>query len=380
MQIYLNNAATGFPKPDRVLRAVEKSLKRPPFHHARAGFAQEIDIVLECRKQLATLFNALTPKTIAFSSGATESLNLALRGLCLNGAHVVTTATEHNSVLRPLKTMERDGLITLSIAPCDNFGAVSVENICAVLKPETAVLVINHCSNVTGTVNDLKSIGEIARQNNTLFVVDAAQSAGVYPIDVQKMNIDILAFTGHKSLHGLQGIGGIYVREGVALTPLKVGGTGVRSDYLFQPESVPMRYEAGTLNLPGIISLYEGVNFIISVGLGNIRKSKEKKVRLLRQYLMENKKAVLYPNKQCMDNTSVFSFTIEGMDPEDIGYILENNFGIITRHGLHCAPLIHKYIGTFPQGTVRVSPSYFTTDKEIEGFGHAIEQILKTVN
>jgi cysteine desulfurase/selenocysteine lyase len=376
--IYLNNAATSFPKPECVLQGVGAVLNKPPFHHARTGFEQEsVDVVFECRKELAALFNVPNPNRIVFSSGSTESLNLALNGLSLHGKHIVTTAVEHNSVLRPLKTMERDGRISLSIVECDENGFVSCEKIESAIRPETGALVVNHCSNVTGAVNDLAAIGVIARQHGLPFVVDISQSAGVYPIDVQAMNIDILAFTGHKALYGMQGIGGAYIREGMAVTPLKVGGTGVRSDYLFQPESLPLLYEAGTQNIPGIISLYEGVKYIREKGIDKIRKRKEELVCIMKQHLEQSDDVIAYPGKTYDRLTTIFSFTVKGMDPADIGYILENNFGIVVRSGLHCAPLIHKYIGTFPDGSIRVSPSCFTTNDEADEFNHAMEQILK---
>lgn len=380
MYIYLNNAATTYPKPDQVLKGVAALLREPPFHHARTGFSNaSADIVDECRKQLALLFNAPDAQRIAFSSGATESLNLAINGLNLDGRHVVTTTVEHNSVLRPLKTMERAGRLSLSIVPCDRYGLVSPESIQQAITPKTGAVVVNHCSNVTGIVNDIEAMGMITRQHGIPFVVDVSQSAGVYPVDVQKANIDILAFTGHKSLYGLQGIGGAYIREGVTLRPLKVGGTGVRSDYLYQPETVPMYYEAGTQNLPGIHALYEGVRYVRETGLEYIRNTKVDHVLKIRQHLAQSKKVTLFPGAQCEHRTVLFCFTIKNLDPADIGYILENNFGIVVRSGLHCAPLIHRHIGTFPSGSVRVSPSHFTSDDEIEVFADAMRQIMKMV-
>jgi len=376
--VYLNSAATSFPKPERVLQRVISFIQKPPFHQARAGLEDEtVNIVSDCRKELAVLFNVPEPDRLIFTSGATESLNLAFRGLPLAGKHIITTVVEHNSVLRPLKTMERDGLIELDTVACDTNGLVPPESIENAIKPDTFAIVVNHCSNVTGMINDIGAIGQLTKQKNITFIVDASQSAGVYPIDVEQMNIDILVFTGHKSLFGLQGIGGAYIREGINLKPLKIGGTGVRSDYLFQPETVPMFFEAGTLNLPGIVSLNEGVRYIREKGMTNIRKRKEEIVLRLMESLSQYEEVLLYPEKS--HRTSLFSFNVAGMEAADIGYMLENNFGIITRSGLHCAPLIHKYIGTFTEGSLRVSPSSFTTDKEIKYFISAIDQIVKKV-
>lgn len=360
------------------MTAVSAFLRQPPFHHARAGYHNEsVDGVDECRQQLALLFNAPDANRIAFSSGSTESLNLAVNGLDLTGKQVITTAVEHNSVLRPLKTLERAGRITLSIVKCNRHGLVSPRSILEAITPNTGALVVNHCSNVTGMVNDIEAMGAFTRPLGIPFIVDVSQSAGVYPVDVQKANIDILVFTGHKSLYGIPGIGGAYIREGLPLHPLKVGGTGVRSDYLYQPETVPLYYEAGTLNLPGIYSLFKGVQYVRETGLEHIRRRKQEIVLQMRQYLLQSGSVTLFPGEECEHKTTLFCFTIKGMDPADIGYILEKNFGIVVRSGLHCAPLIHKSIGTFPDGSVRVSPSHFTTDDEIKVFADAMRQIIQ---
>jgi cysteine desulfurase / selenocysteine lyase len=377
MTVYFNNAATGFPKPESVLKAVNDSLKSVPCHHLRSGFDNQDGVVNGCRERLAELFNSPEPRRFAFSSGATESLNLALKGLGLKGKHVVTTAVEHNSVLRPLKTMEREGLLTLSIVPCDPSGHVSAQALSKALRPETALIAVNHCSNVTGTLNDAEAIGAVARKHKAVFLLDASQSAGVYPIDITAMNIDILVFTGHKALNGLQGIGGIYIGEDIEISPLKVGGTGIRSDYLYQPEEIPLRFEAGTMNLPGIISMNEGVKFILDTGMDNIRRHKEACIHRLRQIFNGFDNVHLFPENPHANETAILSFVIENITPADTSYMLENSFEIITRSGLHCAPLIHEYIGAAPAGTVRVSPSWFTTEEELTEFERAIEQIVR---
>lgn len=421
--IYLNNAATSYPKPVEVLNSLQTFLTAPPLQISRGNFeSQSTDLISGCRQLLANLFNAPDPNRIIFTSGATESLNLALRGLPLKGRHVITTAIEHNSVLRPLKTMERDGLITLSIVPCDLNGSVSPQSIediitsCSgasvtrtsaphymasapesrAIDPESitiptanriiGAIVVNHCSNVTGVVNDIGAIGTIARKNGISFIVDASQSAGVHTIDVERMNIDILAFTGHKSLYGIQGIGALYIRNGIELTPLKTGGTGVRSDYLYQPESMPMYYEAGTQNLPGICSLFHGITHILEKGMDNLRLRRENLVHQMKSHLMKHDAVRVWPDENNgtqwapPDPTCLFSFIVSGIDPSDIGYILDENYGIIVRTGLHCAPLIHEHIGTSPAGSVRVSPSFFTTDKEVETFNSAMDDILEMVS
>ncbi len=373
--IYLNNATTGFPKPNEVVRAVTGRLRSVPIQQARTGFDSfDEDIFSQCRSRLARLIGADDPRRIVFTSGATESLNLAIFGLALEGKHVVATAAEHNSVLRPLMTLKRDGKIALSIAECDGTGTVSPESIQDVLRSDTALVVVNHCSNVTGAVNDVKAVGRLLRERDIPLVVDAAQSAGVVPINVEAMNIDFLAFTGHKSLHGLPGIGGAYVREGLRLRPLKVGGTGIRSDYPFQPEEMPLFYEAGTQNTPGVVSLEAGLRFIESRGMDEIRAHKRRCCRRLREALRDDPSIRFHPAAPA-DGSAIVSFNIEGMDPGDVGYILENSFGISVRCGLHCAPLIHRYLGTFPRGSVRVSPSFDTTDEEIDACADAVRHI-----
>lgn len=373
--IYLNNAATSFPKPEEVITAINTYLQSPPFHSGRVGFEmQSEDVITACRQKLAQLFNADTPDNIIFTSGATESLNLAILGLNLIGGHVITTAIEHNSVLRPLKTLERDDGIELTIVNCDEYGFVSPSSIADQVQPNTKAIIVNHCSNVTGTILDLKSISEIAHAADVYFIVDASQSAGVAPIDVRADGIDILAFAGHKSLYGIPGIGGLYLREGLRPNPLKVGGTGVRSDLLYQPEEIPMFYEAGTQNMPGIVALNAGVDFVLRTGIDQIREAKLQYTRRMIKEFGDNPDIILYNRNDLDDASTVLSFNIKGIDPADVGYILENSFNIIVRSGLHCAPLIHKALGSYPKGSIRISPSYFTTHEEIDVFCEAIHQ------
>jgi cysteine desulfurase family protein len=376
--IYLNNAATGFPKSQRVIDRIHRMLGSPPFDPARSGFSQDYeDVVSATRNVLAEMFNVKDPGRICFSSGATESLNIALFGLGLDGTHVVTTVMEHNSVLRPLKTMERDDHISLTIVPCNEAGCITAHSIENALRPDTAAVVVNHCSNVTGVVNDIEDIGTCLHGYGIPFIVDASQSAGTYAIDVQNMYIDMLVFAGHKSLGGIPGIGGAYINDTIRPAALKIGGTGVRSDYLYQPETVPMYYEAGTQNICGIASLYEGVAAINEMGLDVIRTRKETMVARMQNALCRYAGVRCIPGREYPQSTTLFSFTVDEMEPADISYILEKSFDIITRAGLHCAPLIHKHIGTFPEGTVRISPSERTDETQITIFLEAMDTILK---
>ncbi|MDH3347271.1 MAG: aminotransferase class V-fold PLP-dependent enzyme [Desulfobulbaceae bacterium] len=377
--IYLNNAATSFPKPKRVKNAVAQHLNSPPFHAGRTGYdLQQKDIILSCRKVLASLLHIKNPERIVFTSGATESLCLAIFGLELRDkAHVITTAIEHNSVLRPLKTLEKEGAITLTVIPCNSAGKVEASSVIKQIGDETRVVVVNHCSNVSGAVTDLAEIGKVTSAKDVVFLVDAAQSAGNIPLNVEEMHIDLLAFTGHKALHGIQGIGGLFIRESVNIKPLKVGGTGVKSDYLLQPEAMPLYYEAGTQNMPGIVSLYEGVSLVLEKGIKVLQEVKAERVQRMIDHLSKHDDIILYYPEDQDGGTCLFSFNIKNMDPADLGYILENVFDIIIRSGLHCAPLVHQALNSYPLGSIRVSPSHFTTDEEITFFLNAIDKICE---
>ncbi len=375
LMIYLNNAATSFPKPKIVQEAVLASFSGPLVSSARTGLEREDDdIAYLCRARLADLFNINDPLHIVFTSGSTESLNLAIKGLRLEGGHVVTTAIEHNSVIRPLKTLEKEGKISVTFVGCSKYGWVEPEQIKQAIRDNTRAVIVNHCSNVTGTVLDIEAISKIAHSAGAYFVVDASQAAGAVPIDCEKWDIDLLAFTGHKSLYGMQGIGGLYIKENVELKPLKVGGTGILSEVLLQPDGLPIHYEAGTPNTPGIISLYAGVRFIFDVGMGNILQHKKNLYNILFDELKDVEEIEIYSSTE-HTSYSNFCFNVRGMVPEEVGYILESSFDIMVRTGLHCAPLILKYLGVEPWGTVRASHSYFTTEEEIYKFVDAVKKI-----
>lgn len=376
--IYLNNAATSYPKPPQVLDAVARSLICAPVTPNRTGFEQKgLDVVSNCRIRISGIFGIPNPDTVAFTSGATESINLALKGLPLRGKEVITTAMEHNSVLRPLKTLENEGMISLRIIDCDKTGVVHPRNIREAVTHHTGAVVVNHCSNVTGSLNDIQEIGAITKEHNVPFIVDASQSAGIYPINVLDMNIDILAFTAHKSLYGIQGTGGIYIRDRLHVSPLKTGGTGVRSSDLNQPNTRPLLYEAGTHNIPGITALYEGCGYVQKQGMTRIQQRKQDYVSEIRSFLSRYDNVILYPGKHYKIPTIMLSFSVKGMEVSDIGYLLENSYRILVRTGLHCSPLIHQCLGSGKSGTVRISPSYFSTETEISAFLTAMEQILK---
>ncbi len=378
--IYLNNAATSFPKPQNVTDALQEFLKQPPCHSSRSGIEHDIeDLDFLLRTKIAKLFNSPDPTHVLFSSGSTESLNLAIKGCGLEGGHVVSTCIEHNSVIRPLKTMELEGKIELTFVPCNETAYVDPAEIENAIKPNTKAIVMNHCSNVTGTLLDLKTLAAIAHKHNCLIIVDASQSAGVVPIDFEGWGIDMLAFTGHKSLYGMPGTGGLIVREGIPLKPFKIGGTGILSEILTQPDGWPIHYEAGTPNMPGIASLNAGIDFINEVGMETMHLKKKQIVTRMIEELKNVDRISIY-NDPIHSTYANFCFNIEGIVPEEVNYILESSYEINVRSGLHCAPLLLEALGVHPWGTVRASPSYFSTDEEIDKFIDSVEEICKTIN
>ncbi|MFC2130361.1 aminotransferase class V-fold PLP-dependent enzyme [Bacteroidota bacterium] len=376
--IYFNNAATSWPKPPEVLEAVNEYLSGPPCHSARVGLEKESgDATQSCRERLCKLFNADDSARFVFTSGSTEALNLAINGLEMNNAHVVTTGIEHNSVIRPLMHLKNEGKIELTFVDCDETGYVSPEKIEAEVKEKTKAIVVNHCSNVTGSILDIKTIAEIAHKNGMPIIVDASQSAGAVDIDIKGWNIDLLAFTGHKSLYGTQGIGGLYIKEGIDLKPLKVGGTGIKSEVLVQPPGMPIFYEAGTPNVSGIVSINAGIGFVLKKGVKHIREHKAAMVKKIINGVKEFPEIAIYTTEK-NNSMANFCFNVGGMAPEEVGYFLDSSYDIVVRTGLHCAPLLLEPLGVYPWGTVRASPSYFTTDEEIELFIKALIDAVKS--
>ncbi|TAL68825.1 MAG: aminotransferase class V-fold PLP-dependent enzyme [Bacteroidetes bacterium] len=377
--IYFNNAATSYPKPKVVFEAVNEYFNAPTCHSARTGLeVDEDDKATNARQKLAKLFNVQDYNQIVFTSGSTEALNLAINGIGLKkGSHVVSTVIEHNSVIRPLKHLERDEGVEVDFVGCDEFTYVEPSKIEEAIKPNTKAVVVNHSSNVTGSILDLDSISKIAHKHDAIIIVDASQSAGNIPIDISGWDIDLISFTGHKSLYGIQGIGGLYLKKGLNVKPLKVGGTGVKSEVLTQPTEMPLYYEAGTPNNPGIVSLDAGVGYILEKGIDVLRKRKTEIVKTFIKEFENYPEIDIYTRGE--KNSYVnFCFNIKGMVPEEVGYVLDSSYDITVRTGLHCAPLILKPLGVYPWGTVRVSPSFFTTDNEVDKFIEAIKETVKT--
>jgi cysteine desulfurase family protein len=378
--IYLNNAATSFPKPECVRERAAASLAGPP---DEAGRSTRGESGIEgCRRHGAAFFNAPAAERLIFTSGATLSLNMAVRGLLRRGKRnkFITTETEHNSVLRPLFHLKEEQGIHIDFIPCGQEGRINPEDIKKLITSETAGAVITHSSNVTGAVHDIRKVSRYTRAAGIPLVVDAAQSAGLIPVDMQDMGIDILVFTGHKYLFGTSGTGGLILGENIDLPAFITGGTGSMSQRLLQPPHYPVLLEAGTPNETGIKSLDSGLTYIEGIGFDKIIKQGAEQRRQLIAGLSGISGVTLHTPAVSDPGTvlPLVSFTLSGglgSDPGEAGYILNKSFEIIVRTGLHCAPLIHRRLGTLPAGTIRVSPGIFTGDDEIETFIRAVSVI-----
>lgn len=379
MNIYLDNSATSWPKPPSVVDAISNYLNNYGGSPGRSGHHFTLKAateVFETRELLASLFNAPSSDRVIFTANATQAINTTLFGLLKHGDHVIISHMEHNSVVRPLRNLEQNGTIELTIVDCDEEGFINLETLNNSFKSNTKLVVTIHGSNVTGTIQPIRQIGEICKSKDVLYMVDAAQSAGILPIDIQKDNIDILAFTGHKELYGPSGIGGLCIKNDLQIKSLLHGGTGSKSESETHPIFYPDRLEAGTLNTVGIVGLKAGIQYILDHGMNNIL---EKQVKLTESFLSGIRDldgVIIYgPNKN-KEKLPIVSLNILDKMPSDVAFILDNDFGIMTRAGLHCSPLAHKTIGTFPHGTVRFSMGSFTTQEEIEYTIDKIKQLL----
>ncbi len=374
--IYLDNAATSFPKPESVLERVDRILRKVGGNPGRSSHRMALEagrVIFQARESLARLLNVPDASRIAFTKNATEALNIAIKGLSLRaGDHVVTTTMEHNSVARPLWRLEREGVKVTRVAASKD-GFVNAKDIEKALTGDTRLITVVHASNVYGTIQPVGEIGLLARSRGIPFMVDAAQTVGALPVDVMDMNIDILAATGHKALFGPQGTGFLYVREGIEIEPLIDGGTGEMDTVLDMPD----RMEAGTVNTPGIGGLGAGVEFVMERGLGRIREHEESLVSELLHGLCSIKGVDIIGPPDASKRVSLVSFNIAGLDPLEAGMRLDKEFSIMVRCGTHCAPIAHKSAGTYPHGTIRVSPGLFNTHDEIEEFLRAVSKMAR---
>lgn len=381
MQVYFDNAATSYPKPEEVYQAMEHFMREIGVSSGRGAYRKALEadrIIYEARKSLAELFNVKDTKRIVFAANATEALNLAMKGILSEGDHVITSSMEHNAVWRPLKRLERERGVEITQIPCSSDGSLEdLEMVQAAIKSNTRMVAIIHASNVAGTIMPVGEIGKICRENGVLMMVDTAQTAGVLPIDVEAMNIDLLAFTGHKGLMGPQGTGGLYIRESITLEPLKEGGTGSESALETQPEALPDRYEAGTQNALGLAGLRAGARFILSQGVENIRIRESELTAYLLDKLREMDGVKIYGTQNPEKQVGVVSINVAHQRPEDIGFVLDSVYGVMVRTGLHCAPCAHRTMGTIDRGALRFSLGYFNTEAEIDHAAQALNQIIQ---
>lgn len=397
--IYMDNAATSFPKPPQAIRAMVRFMEDVGANPGRSGhpLAREAGEVVDgTRRSLARLFNADDPCRFCFTLNVTQALNTVFLGYLNPGDHVVTTSMEHNSVMRPLVYLQETGHISLDIAPCDRKGFLDVSALAGLLRKDTRLVVVNHASNVCGTLQDVAAVRAVI--GDIPLLLDTAQTAGCYPIDVKALGIDILAFTGHKGLMGPQGTGGFYVREGIDLRPLMRGGTGSRSEDLHQPDLMPDLMESGTQNNVGIAGLGAAVEFILGEGVEKIRRHEEELTQRLYDGIYDLQNVAIYGPLDPAKQTATVSVTFESTLPEGsegslgcgainlewfadgVGVgeaedVLGSQYNIVVRVGLHCAPMAHRTIGTFPDGTVRLSMGYFNTPEDIDAAVRAIRRI-----
>lgn len=375
--IYCNNAATTFPKPQVVKDIVTGWFDCVPREPGRTG-GDGADRIAEARRSIADFFHISDPTDLFFSSGATEALNLLVQGLDLSGGHVITTAIEHNSLLRPLFRLKDINRINLEIVPCDQTGHVAPQDMVRALTASTKAVFLSHTSNVTGAVQDIADICRICNERNIICVVDASQSAGYIPISIDEIKPSAMVCTGHKGLFGIPGSGVVYIAPNLSPQPLMTGGTGIRSDLLFQPPDRPLIYESGTLSQPGILSLAAGIAYIQSLGWEKIQATVSGfRKRFLARLANHPRIKVITPSglSACV---AITSLTIDGLSPGEVGHLLESGFEIVVRTGLHCAPLIHHYLNT-DQGTVRVSFSALSQNRDVDAVADALLKIADTV-
>ncbi len=367
--VYLDNAATTYPKPIAVLREAIETYARLGVSPGRGSHDLAIqagDVVDRTRAKVARFFGAPDPTRVVFAANATDALNTAIQGAIRPGDHVVATRLDHNSVLRPLHHLAGRGDITYDLAPFDGRGFVDPDAVAALLRPNTRAVVLCHASNVLGTVQPIAEIVRRCAERGVPVILDAAQSAGQVPVEMAELGVAAIAFTGHKSLYGLPGIGGLVVRPDLELATTRFGGTGMDSASLVHTQSYPLRLEAGTLNLLGVIGLSLGIDFVLAQGVEAVHRQEMALLRRLRDGLSASPAITLYCADDLADHLPVLTANVAGVHPQDVGAILDGDFGIAVRVGLHCAPMVHRDLGTIERGAVRFSLGAFTTADEID--------------
>jgi cysteine desulfurase family protein len=382
--IYLDNAATSFPKPEEVYRFMDSFYRKHGVNPGRSGFDAALEteeLVHNTRKFLTKLFNGDDPNRLTFSYNASDSLNIILQGLAEKGDHVVTTFLEHNSVLRPLHHLEMMGIIEVTYIRFDKNGFVDPDDIKNAIKGNTKMVVVNHSSNVIGTIQPLREIGKICKEKGVYFIVDASQSAGSIPIDMKVMGIDVVCFTGHKCLMGPTGIGGSYVMKDVPIKLTRFGGTGVRSASKTHLEEYPYRLECGTLNVIGVAGLFAGISWVLRQGIEQLHKNEMALWEKLKNGIQGIDGVTTYCAHGLKNQNPVLSFNVNGFDSVDVGTILDVDYNIACRTGLQCAPKVHEGIGTAEMhGTVRLSIGPFNTEEQIDKTIEAIKEVASIRN
>ncbi len=379
--VYLDNAATSFPKPESVYQAVEKFMRYGGASPGRGSYPRAQDserIVVKLRSKLSRFLGITDPSNLVFTNNSTDSLNLALKGYLREGDHVVVTDLEHNALLRPLWALRRTRRVEVTFVKTNAMGLVSPDDIAKAITPRTRLIACVHASNVTGTLQPIREISIESRALGIPLLVDGSQTAGAFPVDVEDLGIDFFAFTGHKSLLGLTGTGGLYIRTGLDLEPLREGGNGTKSESLDQPLIRPERFESGTPNMIGLVSLLAGVEFLMEQGVEAIRKHEVKLTRYFMEQLRMIEGVTVY-GPEAEAKVGITSISMKGLDNAEIGQILGKKFGIMVRTGIHCSPLVHPNLATQEQGTIRFSVGWATTQQDMELAVHAVREVAQTV-
>ncbi len=382
--IYLDNAATSFPKPEQVLRGMDAFVRSSAANPGRSGHRRAVEaeaMINETRLLLARLLGFSHPERIVFTLNATDALNMAIKGILKRGDHAITSVLEHNSVSRPLNQLERNGVITLTRLPADSNHKIDPADVVNAFTPSTRLIVLTHVSNVTGTIQDISTIGAAVREREAFFLVDASQSAGAVPIQFEKDCLDLLAFTGHKALLGPTGTGGLIVGERVEVSPWREGGTGGDSSSPVQPAELPHRLEGGTPNVFGIAGLREGVRLLLERGVHNVLAHERSLVTEFYRALRDPGQFSWYgadrmiTERQGEGRVGLIGINLPGLAPAELAAILDEKFDIAVRSGLHCAPYAHKHLGTFPEGFVRFSVGLLTTPDEVRQAAATLDEI-----
>ena len=380
--IFLDNGATSYPKPEEVYTFMDHFYRNFGVNPGRSGYdlcMETGELVEETRSMLTEFFNGTDPNRLCFSYNSTDALNLIINGLLKEGDHAITTNVEHNSVLRPLYHLYKFNGVELDYIPFDSKGFVDPDEFPKKFKKNTKLVVVNHASNVIGTIQPVKEIGKYCKEAGIPFVIDASQSAGKIPVDMEELNVDVVTFTGHKSLLGPTGIGGLYVREGLEIRHTRAGGTGVRSAVKTHLDEYPYRLEYGTLNTMGVAGLQAGIKWIEDKGLDTLHEQEMRLTAMLRDGLKEVEGVTLYCQEDLTDHISVFLFNVDGLEALNTGTILDVDYNIASRTGLHCAPLVHEQIGTAEiHGAVRFGVGPFNTEEHIATAIQAVKEIAES--